>query len=844
MKTEDLINAFGQIDDKIFAETEKELAGCFEEEGEAVMISAAAKTMIRPYLAVAAVLALVIALPLLVTHFANNTPVDIEPFYTSEGSFTGSVDGTAGAEAVESVGKSEIEVFGEYDKSLNVDFDYSEKLQQTLNADYDNGCEVLREQDSELLNLYAKAYTLAEIISGNTADFPFALNIPADSIRILSELSVDIYGLTYIKVPVIRNADEEEAWEIYFYTGISYDSFYNELTSVFTESLVKEALKLYPYFYEYEGALWISYVSKKEDSPVITHIDYELVSQSDTEVELRRNVRYIGTASDDYIPEYEPELRGGYMVKGYLCVFTLTENGFRAEKFFELLRRDGDIPVFLLPGKSASVPYDMLVDFNSEFDYSESGDPDMITVLSGLPAEITDLYRQCSAFFPIVIYGAVPFAEAAPLDYSILLCEKYDGHVIKYYQTGYNYSSFRQAVFNVFTEETAQKITDRFKVYNGGLWTRDTGWGGGSAFFTEYEISSLTDTEIVITRTEYYGSSGYEVFDPDKKDEYAKNEDECKFVLTDKGWRAETFFVFDHFLDYVYIYMSNEDSGVTPETAAENPDMPDEDMGVTTGADIENEDIPSETSGVVPEAEATAENPVVYIDGEEYTLTGEPMAADMLADYDIEKYYDLDECGYKSMTDFLEGLDCSDKDELKDLYRRAHVLSFNEHSCGVDGMPSPEGIAAAESRARLVDKDGNSFVETGFDYDGFYGNYHDVFTEEAAEKILRLYAPAPLSYNGELWLWEIGRSEDQNRFPYEEYEVLNQTDTEIVIQRTVYFGDRWGMEDEFVFDREKTKWYQKEETNCKFLLTDNGWRIGEFFGFSVSGTDVLRYEEE
>lgn len=839
MKTENLIDAFGQIDDKIFAETEKELAGCFEEQGEAVMISATAKKMIRPYLAGAAVLALAIALPLLVTHFANNAPVDIEPFYTSEGSFTGSVDGTAGAEPVESVGESEIEVFGEYDKSLNVDFDYSEKLQQTLNASYDNGCEVLREQDSELLNLYAKAYTLAEIISGNTADFPFPSNIPADSIRILSEFSVDIYGLTYIKVPVIRNADEEENWEIYYYTGVSYDSFYNELTSVFTESLVKEALKLYPYFYEYEGALWISYVNKEEDSSVITHIDYELVSQSYTEVVMQRNVRYIGMASGDYIPEYDPELRGGYLVKGNVCAFILTENGFRAVKFFELLRRDENIPVFL---EGESVPYDMLADFNSEFDYSESGDPDMITVLSGLPAEITDLYRQCSAFFPMVIYGAVPFAEAAPREYSGTLCEMFDGHKIQYYQTGYNYSSFRQAVFNVFTEETAKKITDRFKVYNDGLWTRDTGWGGGSDFFTEYEISSLTDTEIVITRTEYYGSSGYEVFDPDKKDEYAKNDYECKFVLTDKGWRAETFFVFFRFLDYVYIYMSNEDSGVTPETAAENPDMPDEDMEVTTGADIENEDIPSETSDIVPEA--AAEDPAVYIDGEEYTLTGEPMAADMLADYDLEKYYDLDECGYKSMTDFLEGLDCPDKEELKDLYRRAHVLSFNEDSCGVDAMPLPEGTAAYESRARLEDKKGNSFVETGFDYDSFYSNYHDVFTEEAAEKILRLYVPGPLSYNGELWLWEIGVSENQKQFPYEEYEVLNQTDTEIVIKRTVYFGDRSGMEDEFVFDREKTNWYQKEETNCKFVLTDNGWRIGEFFGFSVCGTDVLRYEEE
>lgn len=829
MKTEDLINAFGQIDDKIFAETEKELAGCFEEQGEAVMISAAAKKTIRPYLAGAAVLALVVALPLLVTYFANNAPVDIEPSYTSVESFTGSVDGTAGAEPAEAVAKREIEIIGEYDKSLNTDFDYSEKLQQTLNAAYDNGCEVLREQDGELLNLYAKAYTLAEIISGNPEDFPFALNIGAAFIDGFA------YTKAYIKVPVTVNADVDETWDIYYYSGISYDSFYNELTSVFTESLVEEALKLYPYFYEYEGALWVSEVSKKDKQ--ITHIEYELVSQSDTEAVLRRYVRYIGTADGDYIPEYDPELRVGYIVKDFDCVFILTENGFRAEKFFELFCYDKDGIVFL---EGESVPYNMLADFNSEFDYSESGDPDMTALLSGLPAEITDLYRKCSAFCPMVMYGTVPFTETALREYSGTLCEMYMGHPIRYYQTGYNYSSFCQAVFSAFTEETAQKIIKLFEAYNGGLWERDSGWGGGFAFFREYEISSLTDTEIIIIRTEYYGSSGYEVFDPDKKDEYEKNEDECKFVLTDKGWRAEKFFELEIRLNY-NVNMSNEDSGVTPETAEEKPDMPNEDIGVTTGADIENEDIPSETSGVVPEADA--ENPAVYIDGKEYTLTGEPMVSDMLADYDLEKYYDLDECGYKSMTDFLDGLDCSDKEELIDLYRRAHVISFYEGSCGTDNIPWESVITDYESRARLESDEDGAFFETGFTYYSFYNNYFDVFTKETAERIFELY-PWFLSYNGELWIIGVSGGSFYTQLPYEEYEVVKQTDAEITVRRTLYFYDWVSAGEEYKFDPEKKELYTKQYSDCKFVLGDNGWRIEEFFGFSDSGTDVLRYAEE
>lgn len=826
MKTEELINAFGQIDDKIFAETEKELAGCFEEQGEAVMISAAAKKTIRPYLAGAAVLALAVALPFFVKHFINNAPADIEPFYTSEGSFMESADGTAGAEPVEYVGKT-IEIIGEYDKSLNVDFDYSEKLQQTLNAAYDNGCEVLRKRDGELLDLYAKAYTLAEIISGNTADFPFALNTVAAFIDGFA------YTNAYIKVPVTGNAGEEEDWESYYYTGISYDSFYNELTSVFTESLVEEALNLYPYFYEYDGVLWVSYVSNEDKS--ITHIEYELVSQSNTEAVLRRYVRYIGTADGDYIPEYDPELKGGYIVKDFDCVFILTENGFRAEKFFELFCSDKDGIVFL---EGESVPYDMLADFNSEFDYSESGDPKMIALLSGLPAELTDLCRRCSILSPMVIYGAVPFAEAAPHEYTGTLWETYADYYNAYYQTGYSYSSFCQAVFSAFTEETAQKILKIFKAYNGGLWGRDSGWGGGYAFFTEYEISSLTDTEIIITRTDYYGSSGYEVFDPDKKDEYAKNDYECKFVLTDKGWRAEKFFELEIRLNY-NVNMSNEDSGVTPETAEEKPDVPNEDISVTTGADIENEDIPSETSGVVPEADS--ENPAVYIDGEEYTLTGEPMASDMLADYELEKYYDLDECGYKSMTDFLEGLDCPDKEELKNLYRRAHVISFYEGSCGTDNIPWESVITDYESRAYLESDEKGTFFETGFTYDSFYNNYLDVFTKETAERIFELY-PWFLSYNGELWIIGVSGGSFYTQLPYEEYEVVKQTDAEITVRRTLYFYDWVSAGEEQKFDHEKKELYTKQYSDCKFVLTDNGWRIGEFFGFSVSGTDVLRYE--
>lgn len=813
VKTEDLIDAFGQIDDKIFEETEKELADRFEEQAELVIISAEEKKqrIIRPYFTAAAVLALVIALPLLVTHFANNTPADIEPPYTSGDSFTESVDSTVGTEPVETVGKNEEKTGGESSlRAMSIE-DIIAESDCILRAKFISS--------KDLGDHYNYTFFKIETIKDNTGGafgdkFELSLKKNGDDRQMFTEGEY-ILPLTYLNSVYF----DSPYCDVTCDTVISCDG--GIIKSVFVSGSaveIPEELTTADVFTQYANSVEDRSDTHSGDYITSTSLS-DIIEQSD----------YIVKAVIDHEPFRSGENRGMYTCNLVQCYKGEVEETFEAvfmydsvevgKEYYFFLTKPGPNSVFYIVSsknsiyssddtnvtdminrfcsvflEGESIPYDMLVDFNSEFDYSESGDPDMIALLSGLPAEITELYRQCSAFFPLIFYGAVPFAEAAPREYSGTLCEMYMGYPVYYYQTGYNYSSFCQAVFNVFTEERAQKITDRFKVYNGGLWTRDTGWGGPSVYFTEYEISSLTDTEIVITRTEYYCSSGYEVFDPDKKDEYEKNEDECKFVLTDKGWRAEKFFWLDLLLDYYvnnYADMSNEDSGVTPETAAENP--------------------------------------AVYIDGKEYTLTGEPMTADMLADYDLEKYHDLDECGYKSMTDFLDGLDCSDKEELKDLYRRAHVISFYEGSCGTDNIPWESVITDHESRARLESDEEGTFFETGFTYYSFYNNYLDVFTKETAERIFESY-PWFLSYNGELWIIGVSGGSFYTQLPYEEYEVVKQTDAEITVRRTLYFYDWVSAGEEYKFDPEKKELYTKQYSDCKFVLTEKGWRIGEFFG--------------
>ena len=814
MTTENLIDAFGQIDDTIFAETENGLADRFEEQAEPVIFSAAEKKqrMIRPYFTAAAVLALVIALPLLVTYFANNTPADIEPPYNSGDSFTESVEGTVGTEPAETVGENE-EKTGEEPCLTEMSIeDIIAASDCILRAEF-----ISSEDSGDRYNYtFSKIETIKDNTGGAFGDkFELSLNKNGDDRQMFTEgeyiLPLTYFDSVYFDSPY---CDVICDTVISCGGGIIKSIFVNGSAVEMSEELITV-----DDFTQYANSVE-DRSSSLSGGYITSTLLSDIIEQSD----------YIVKAVIDHEPLRSGEDRGMYTCNLVQCYKGEVEETFEAvfmydsvevgkEYYFFLTKPDANSVFYIVSSKNSiyssddtnvtdmlnrssfvflegeSIPYDMLVDFNSEFDYSESGDPDMIALLSGLPAEITDLYRQCSTFFPLIFYGAVPFAEAAPREYSGTLCEMYMGNPVEYYQTGYNYDSFSQAVFNVFTEERAQKITDRFKVYNGGLWTRDTGWGGPSVYFAEYEISSLTDTEIVITRTEYYCSSGYETFDPDKKDEYEKNDYECKFVLTDKGWRAEKFFELDLLLDYYgnnYADMLNEDSDVTPETAAENP--------------------------------------VVYIDGKEYTLTGEPMTADMLADYELEKYHGLDECGYQSMTDFLDGLNCPYKEELKDLYRRAHVISFYEGSCGTDNIPWESVITVPESRARLESDGDGTFFETGFTYDSFYNNYLDIFTKKTAERIFEFY-PWFLSYNGELWIIGVSGGSFYTQLPYEEYEVVKQTDVDITIRRTLYFYDWVSAGEECEYDPEKKDLYTKQHSDCKFVFTDDGWRIEEFFGF-------------
>lgn len=249
----------------------------------------------------------------------------------------------------------------------------------------------------------------------------------------------------------------------------------------------------------------------------------------------------------------------------------------------------------------------------------------------------------------------------------------------------------------------------------------------------------------------------------------------------------------------------------------------------STGANIsetygENKSEPIQTTASAANEET---KPVIKTNGDEFTYTveGEPMTKDKLVDYNLEEYHNPDESGFQSMKDFLDGLDCTYKAELKSLYWRGYLLSFKELSSGTDFVPRLD----IENRAVLEDEKSNmTFFETGFTYDSFYGNYTNVFTKETADKILKMY-PWFLSYNEELWIMGVSGGGFYTQLPHEEYEVLTQTDKELVIRRTLFFYDWVSAGEEYAFDPDKKDLYVKTYSECKFVLTDDGWRIETFF---------------
>ena len=114
----------------------------------------------------------------------------------------------------------------------------------------------------------------------------------------------------------------------YYFTGISYDSFYKALLDVFTQEKADELISdAASRIYSYDGALWIGAVSGGGDTSVVK-TEYQVTDKTDDRIVLKRTTWHVNigeepiydSAKDD---EYEKEYADYSFVK--------TEQGWRAD---------------------------------------------------------------------------------------------------------------------------------------------------------------------------------------------------------------------------------------------------------------------------------------------------------------------------------------------------------------------------------------------------------------------------------------------------------------------------------------------------------------------------------
>ncbi len=124
-------------------------------------------------------------------------------------------------------------------------------------------------------------------------------------------------------------------------------------------------------------------------------------------------------------------------------------------------------------------------------------------------------------------------------------------------ESGRDFESFAEAYLEVFTKSALDRVFFRytcFASYNDELWFASAAMTGNITIaHREYELITNTESEILFREIEYCVKQGEAVeYDPDKKDEYDIYTLDYKFVMTENGWRADEYPVYDRTLDGQY----------------------------------------------------------------------------------------------------------------------------------------------------------------------------------------------------------------------------------------------------------------------------------------------------
>lgn len=216
-----------------------------------------------------------------------------------------------------------VSLSGDYDKSKLVDFDYSEVLKETK-SHYEGVGDFLDKEYDEFRDIYQKAYALASILSSEHDDFLNTLGYGTSG------------GKSWSDAVQIRVTDERSPSEnrTYYLTGYSWDSFYNEMLSIFTEDEADKLIFDNKLFYSYDGALWYAPDSTGADDTSV-HDEYYAHLYEDEYIfnyvfSIVRTSYHVRPGAPQ---KFDPEKIDLYEAKVAYFTFINTENGWRASDF-------------------------------------------------------------------------------------------------------------------------------------------------------------------------------------------------------------------------------------------------------------------------------------------------------------------------------------------------------------------------------------------------------------------------------------------------------------------------------------------------------------------------------
>ncbi len=216
-----------------------------------------------------------------------------------------------------------IEFYGEtaFDKSALGSFVYDSVVENMkIRSEY-NGLNILSAENAEIYDLYLRSLALREIVFSHGEEFP-----------------VENFGedfLSFDSLPQILVNDS-----CYCCSMVTYDSFYNALTEVFTKEAVDKMLEMENRsLYEYNGALWITVGTKYIDTKTI-HEDYSIEKKTDSAFDIAITAYLVEDARDE---EFEYANADAYKKQIFHYTILKTENGWRVNDFPVYRFYDGDM---------------------------------------------------------------------------------------------------------------------------------------------------------------------------------------------------------------------------------------------------------------------------------------------------------------------------------------------------------------------------------------------------------------------------------------------------------------------------------------------------------------------